>query len=129
MTFYLAGLGMALSLRRPILVEINPDRATLFTVLPDGRIANLIRFKLANRTGKAAHVRLWVEGLPGAELALPANPVVLQPGETFQRTVELRAPFVQDGQDVHHIRILAQSDGARKADAEEMTFITPLKRN
>lgn len=129
MAFYLAGLGMALSLRRPVLVEINPDRATMFTVLPDGRIANLIRFKLANRTGKVAQVRLWVEGLPGADLALPANPVVLQPGETFERTVELRAPFVQDGQDVHHIRILAQADGARKSDAEEMTFITPLKRN
>jgi hypothetical protein len=42
--------------------------------------------------------------------------------------VELRAPFVQDGQDVHHIRILAQADAARKADAEELTFITPLKR-
>jgi len=42
--------------------------------------------------------------------------------------VELRAPYVQDGQDVHHIRILAQSDAARHADAEEMTFITPLKR-
>ena len=128
MTFYLAGLGMALSLRRPVLVEINPDRATMFKVLDDGRIANLIRFKLANRTGRTACVRLWVEGLPGAELALPANPVVLQPGETFERTVELRAPFAQDGQDVHHIRILAQSDAARKSDAEDMTFITPLKR-
>jgi cytochrome c oxidase accessory protein FixG len=129
MLFYLTGLGLALSLRRPVLVEINPDRATMFKVLDDGRIANLIRFKLANRTGKTASVRLWVEGLPGAELALPANPVVLKPGETFERTVELRAPFAQDGQDVHHIRILTQSDTARKSDAEDMTFITPLKRN
>jgi len=128
MTFYLGGLAMALSLRRPVLVEINPDRSTMFKVLDDGRIANLIRLKLANRTGKATQVRLWVEGLAGAELALPANPVLLQPGETFERTVELRAPFVQDGQDVHHIRILAQADAARKADAEELTFITPLKR-
>jgi len=128
MTFYLGGLAMALSLRRPVLVEINPDRSTMFKVLEDGRIANLIRLKLANRTGKATQVRLWVEGLAGAELALPTNPVTLQPGETFERTVELRAPFVQDGQDVHHIRILAQTDAARKADAEELTFITPLKR-
>ena len=128
MAFYLTGLGMALSLRRPVLVEINPDRSTMFKVLEDGRIANLIRLKLANRTGKATQVRLWVEALPGADLALPTNPVLLQPGETFERTVELRAPFVEDGQDVHHIRILAQTDGARKADAEELTFITPLKR-
>jgi len=128
LTFYLTALGLALSLRRPVLVEINPDRATMFKVLDDGRIANLIRFRLANRTGKTAQVRLWVEGLAGADLALPANPVILQPGETFERTVELRAPYVQDGQDVHHIRILAQSDAARHADAEEMTFITPLKR-
>lgn len=129
MAFYLTGLGMALSLRRPVLVEINPDRSIMFKVLPDGRVANLIRIKLANRTGLASRVRLWVEGLDGAELALPANPVVLQPGETFERTVELRAPFVQDGQDVHHIRILAQNDRGRKADAEALTFITPVKRN
>ncbi|HJW44107.1 MAG TPA: 4Fe-4S binding protein [Geothrix sp.] len=128
MAFYLTGLGLALSLRRPVLVEINPDRATLYKVLEDGRVANLIRLKLANRTGAATHVRLWVEGLPGADLALPANPILLQPGETFERTVELRAPYVPDGQDVHPIRILAQADAARKPDAEAMTFITPLKR-
>lgn len=129
MAFYLTGLGLALSLRRPVLVEINPDRSTLYKVLEDGRVANLIRLKLANRTGRAAQVRLWVEGLPGARLALPTNPVALQPGETFERTVELQAPFVPDGQDVHHIRILAQANSSRKADAEDLTFITPLKRN
>ncbi|MBI1752925.1 MAG: 4Fe-4S binding protein [Acidobacteria bacterium] len=129
MAFYLVGLVLALSFRRPVLVEINPDRSTLFKVLEDGRVANLIRLKLANRTGRASRVRLWVEGLPGADLALPANPVPLKPGETYAGTVELRAPFVQDGQDVHHIRILAQAEGARRADAEELTFITPLKRN
>ena len=128
LAFYLGGLALALSLRRPVLVEINPDRSVMFKVLEDGRIANLIRLKLANRTGRIAQVHLTVEGLAGAELALPGNPVVLKPGETFERTVELRAPFVQDGQDVHHIRILAKADGARSADAEEMTFIMPLKR-
>ena len=128
MACYLGGLALALSLRRPVLVEINPDRATMYKLLDDGRVANMIRLKLANRTGRNVQVRLWVEGLPGADLALPANPVALKPGESFERTVELRAPFVQDGEDVHHIRILAQSDAARKSDAEEMTFITPIKR-
>ncbi len=128
LAFYLTGLALALSLRRPVLVEINPDRSTMFKVLEDGRIANLIRLKLANRTGKTAQVRLWVEGLAGADLILPANPISLGPGETFERTVELRASAVQAGQDIHHIRILAQSDAATKADAEDMTFITPLPR-
>ena len=128
LAFYTIGLGVALSLRRPVLVEVNPDRATMFKVLDDGRIANFMRVKLANRTGREARVRLWVDGLPGADLALPANPLVLQPGETFQSTVELRAPMGREGEDVHHIRILSQVEGARRADAEEMTFITPLKR-
>ena len=128
LAFYLTGLVVAMAMRRPVLVEINPDRSVMFKVLEDGRIANLIRCKLANRTGRPTQVRLWVEGLAGADLALPTNPVTLQPGETFEQTVELRAPFVQDGQDVRHIRILAQSTSARTADAEELTFIMPLKR-
>jgi cytochrome c oxidase accessory protein FixG len=128
LAFYLGGLALVLSLRRPVLVEINPDRSTLYTVRNDGRIVNQIRLKLANRTGKAAQVHLWVEGLPGAELVLPANPIALQPGETFSRTVELRAPFAGDGQDVHPIRILTQVGGSRTVDAEAMTFITPLTR-
>ncbi|MBK8793218.1 MAG: 4Fe-4S binding protein [Holophaga sp.] len=128
MLFYLVGLGIALSLRRPVLVYIASDRSTLYTVQADGKVVNRVRIKLANRSPRATTVRLWVDGLPGAELALPANPVPLALGEVLEQTVDLRAMPWADAQDVTQIRILAQAQGDRAPDATELTFLMPLPR-
>ncbi len=125
--FYVSGLAVALSMRKPVLVQIAPDRSTLFTVGADGRIANRIRIKLANRSSKPVGVRLWTEGLPGAELELPENPVQLAPGAVFDRTVELRAAPWPGSVDVNPLRILAQPSTQSTPDAEALNFIMPVK--
>jgi cytochrome c oxidase accessory protein FixG len=123
--FYAIGLGTALSMRRPVLVRIAPDRITLYKTLDDGRYANLIRIKLANRRSEPTSIAFTVEGIPQAELALSPNPLQLAPGESFERTVELRAPRWPGAQDVNRFRILAQPAGERAPDVFEMTFILP----
>jgi polyferredoxin len=122
---YMSGLAVALSMRKSLLVRIAPDRTVLYTILPDGRIVNLVRINLANRSTQPVAVRFWVEGLAGAELALARNPIPLAPGEVFQGTFELRVPRASSSVDVNHIRILAQAGGA-SPEVVEMTFIMPV---
>ncbi|MBI4912059.1 MAG: 4Fe-4S binding protein [Acidobacteria bacterium] len=125
--FYVSGLGAALSMRRPVLVQIAPDRSVLFENLPDGRIGNRIRIKLANRSSKPVTVRLWTEGLPGAELDLPANPVSLDPGAVFDRTVLLKVRPWSGAEEVNPLRILAQTSSQAQPEVEALNFILPAK--
>lgn len=125
--FYVSGLAAALSMRRPVLVQVAPDRSTLFSVLGDGRIANLIRLKLANRSSKPVTVRIWTEGLPNAELDLPQNPVQLAPGEVFERTVELRAAPWAGSVDVNPLKIIALPSTQTAPDVAALNFIMPIK--
>lgn len=127
--FYLSGLAVALSMRRPVLVYIAADRSTMYEIQPDGRVANRIRIKLANRSSKPVQVKLWVEGIPNADLALTPNPVPLAPGQLVEDTVDLRAPRWPGAQDVNQIRIMAQPSNAKSPDISEMTFIMPSKGN
>ena len=125
--FYVSGLGVALSMRKPVLVQVAPDRSTLFSVGADGRIANRIRIKLANRSPKPVSVRLWTEGLPGAVLDLPENPVQLSPGAVFDRTVDLWAAPWPGSQDVNPLKILSLPSTQSTPDAEALNFIMPVK--
>jgi cytochrome c oxidase accessory protein FixG len=123
--FYVSGLAVALSMRKSLLVRIAPDRTRLYSILPDGRIVNMVRLNLANRSSKPVAVRCWVEGLAGAELALERNPIPLGPGEVFERTFEMRVPRSSSTTDVNHVRIFTQAAGSAP-EMVEMTFIMPL---
>ncbi len=125
--FYFSGLAVALSVRRPVLVYIAADRSTMYTILSDGRVANRIRVKLANRSGQPVRVALWAEGIPNAELSLATNPVPLAPGQLIETTVELRAPRWPGAQDVNPFKILAQASDSKSPDVSELTFIMPAK--
>jgi cytochrome c oxidase accessory protein FixG len=129
LTFYLTGLGVALSMRQPVLVYIAADRSTLYNIHPDGRVANRIRLKLANRSDKPVKVSLWVDGIPNAQLAIAPNPISLAPGQLLEDTVNLLVPNWPGAQDVNQIRVLAQPSNARTPEITELTFIMPAKRN
>lgn len=125
--FYLSGLLAALSMRRAVLVQVTPDRSTLYRIAEDGRVSNAMRLKLANRSSKAQRVMLRLENLPGAEIVQLANPVDLQPGETVQHTFEIRAPRKADAQDVNRFRLVAEATGEKKPETFDLTFIMPVE--
>ena len=126
--FYISGLSVALSMRRPVLVRIAPDRTYLYKILDDGRVANQMRLKIANRSRTPAQVRLWVENLPGAEIALAENPRQLAAGETWDANFELRARPWAGSQDVNHFKFLVQSTGESTPDEFDLTFILPVPK-
>lgn len=124
---YFSALAASLWLRKPVLVRVAADRTTLFTKLPDGRIENRVRLNLANRTGRPEFVRVWVEGLPQAEVVLAANPIPLAPGASVEQIFAIRAPLFPGATDVNPIRVMTQSSDGKVAEASEMSFIMPYR--
>jgi polyferredoxin len=125
--FYASGLFAALSLRRPVLVRIAPDRATLYRTGADGRIYNKFRYTLANRSQKPAAVVFSVDHLPGAVLDLPSNPVALQPGQSLSANFEISAPAGRRADLVTHFEIRTSTIPEQVTDTFPMTFLAPTE--
>ncbi len=124
--FYAAGLFTALSLRRAVLVQIAPIRATLYRQDQDGTVYNRFRLKIANRSNQQQTVVLGIEDLPGAKFASFENAVVVSGGQALEREFEIAAPRsagVAPG--VNHFRLTSRV--GNESDAVEQTFITPFK--
>jgi cytochrome c oxidase accessory protein FixG len=116
---YATALTTALAMRRPVLVHIAPERATLYRLDPDGRITNLFRYTIANRGSKPAAVAIAIQGLPGASLALQSNPIPVPPGSSQQGTFEISEPGGIHHELVTHFQIVAGGDTI------PMTFLAP----
>jgi len=130
MVAYLCALGVAIYGRKPVLMRLSPDRTTLFTKLPDGRIANRVRMNLASRLSRPVQVKVWVERLPGVQVGLEPNPFTLEPGQSLERTFDIIAPATWPGaQELNPIRVVIQSSDRNGSDGADMMFIMPAARN
>lgn len=123
--FYGSGLFVALGMRRAVLVQIAPVRATLYRIGPDGRIYNQFRYRIANRGAKPGAVVFSIQHLPGASLAMASNPVRVQPGESAQGEFEISRPAGRRDELVSHFTILTNTVPDRESDAIPMTFLAP----
>jgi cytochrome c oxidase accessory protein FixG len=124
--FYAAGLGVAFSMRHPVLVQISPERGQdLYRVGSDGQVYNRFRFAVANRRGRPSAVLFSLRFLPAAHLIIAVNPVGTKPGETSQGFFEIAQPAGSTPELVTHFEILASTipDGA--VDSFPMTFLAP----
>ncbi len=128
MAGYLTALALAVALHKTVMVRITPDRTTMFQLLPDGRVANRVRLDLANRSSRPVDVRVWVAGLPGAQVGLD-SPLRLAPGESLERTFDLTAKAWPGAQELNPIQVLAQSSDQSNPEVSEMMFIMPAKGN
>lgn len=126
--FYASGLFVALSMRRSVLVQLAPDRATLYRLDDAGIVYNRFRLKLGNRARRPDLVTLGTEGLPNARLSLPSNPVPLKPGEERSLEFEIGAPPFPGARDVNHFRITARALNAGESETFDETFIMPVER-
>ena len=112
---YAGGLFAALSTRKPVLARVTADRAVMYRVAPDGRIANRFRYTLANRGKSATSVAFSAPNLPGATLSVREVP--LQPGESVRGEFEIFAPRALEP--VTHFTIVAGDETI------PMTFLSP----
>jgi hypothetical protein len=125
--FYASGLFVALGMRRAVLVQIAPVRATLYRIGTDGRIYNQFRYRIANRGGKPGAVTFSIQNLPGASLAMAPNPVRVQPGESAAGDFEISRPHGRRDELVSHFTILTNTVPDRESDALPMTFLAPAE--
>ena len=123
---YAAALFTSLSMRRAVLVEISPMRATLYRQDESGTVYNRFRLQVANRSSKQQTVVLAIDGLPGTNFVAFENAVVVDGGQSLEREFEIAAPpsaSLPPG--VNHFRLVSRVGNER--DSVEETFITPFK--
>jgi polyferredoxin len=125
--FYASGLFVALGMRRAVLVQIAPVRATLYRIGPDGRIYNQFRYRIANRGGKPGAVVFSIRQLPGASLGMAPNPVRVKPGESLAGDFEISRPPGRRDELVSHFTILTNTVPDGESDAIPMTFLAPTE--
>lgn len=65
--------------RQTVGMQVTKNRAALYTVRPDGSVVNAYNITLSNMGGAGVYCELSVDGIQGAELAVPENPVFLPP--------------------------------------------------
>jgi cytochrome c oxidase accessory protein FixG len=116
---YAGGLLTALSMRKPLLARVSPDRSVMYRVGPDGRIYNRFQYTLANRGKTAVSAPISTRDLPGAQLSL--RTVSLRAGESANGEFEISAPGVRRGDVVTHFTIVF---GDEKIP---MTFLAPVE--
>jgi cytochrome c oxidase accessory protein FixG len=63
-----------------------------YTLQPDGAVANQVRIKVSNRGGSARDYRIAIEGVPGATVIAPMNPLPVPAGETRTTSVFVVLP-------------------------------------
>lgn len=122
---YGIGLYIAISMRQAVLVQIAPDRTTMYQVAKDGKIANKFRLQIANRGHEQATVILNIEDLPGATLADTERAIVVNPGGTLQTEFQVMVPPGSVPGGVNHFQIVTKVGNEQQKFPQ--TFITPSK--
>ena len=120
--------GVGLAMRAPVAMDVIRDRGTLARLGDGGRIENVYRVQLANRTDRAASYRLAAEGLPGLVVDAPVT-WQLAAGEVRPFTVRLAlsaedAAAAGPGPQPIRFRLVAPDAGGIVVD-ERSTFIVP----
>ncbi len=128
--FYASGLFVALGMRRAVLVQVAPVRATLYRVGPDGRIYNQFRYRIANRGSRPGAVVFSIAAIcPERRSPSATNPVAVQPANRHKassRSPARRAaatswsPLQHPHQYRAGARVRHHSDDLSRARGEQM---------
>lgn len=101
----------ALATRASAEVTVLRGAGEPFMREPDGRIANQVRIKIANRSRASHSYRIELDGAPGATVVAPQNPFPVQAGamETTSLFVLLPSTAFHEGERAVRFRV---TDGA-----------------
>ncbi len=120
--------GASLWARNGLAFNVIRDRGVLARVVEEGRIENVYRLQIMNRTEQAQAVQLSVSGLPGLAIATGTH-ATAGPNEVNAVTVRLSLP-AESAQALtpgaHAIEFVIAPDGhADRLVREKSTFVLP----
>ena len=115
----------SLALRTPLKVDVIRDRGALARMVEQGRIENVFRLQVMNATESTQRYQISVSGLPGIELASPAEVEVL-PTEVRSTAVRVQIPPGSTAPGSHTIVFDIRATG-ESADhvSEKAAFVVP----
>ena len=115
----------SLALRTPLKVDVIRDRGALARMVEHGRIENVFRLQVMNATESTQRYQISVSGLPGIELASPAEVEVL-PTEVRSTAVRVQIPPGSTAPGSHTIVFDIRATG-ESADhvSEKAAFVVP----
>jgi cytochrome c oxidase accessory protein FixG len=125
--FYFTGLMVALSMRHPLQVRVQPDRTSLYTSNEQGESTNKFRFNVDNRGSVDATLAIQLESTEKA-LHLTTSQLSVKAGGSVQELIEVAIPpdALQPG--VYPITLHTVSEpGAIKASFP-MTFVMAKRK-
>jgi len=122
---YATGLSIAIGLRQPVLLRIMPDRITLYSIAPDGRIHNRFRMLASNRGHVQATISLSVADLEGGSIEGISERKTLEPGQSAQVQFDVVVPPSSVHPGVNRIRILADVAPGKIGQQFSETFFAP----
>jgi cytochrome c oxidase accessory protein FixG len=118
------GVGVSLTLRVPMKVDVIRDRGALARMVEQGRIENVYRLQIMNATEDKQAVSLAVEGMDGIVIA--SEPMVdVLPTEVRTLAVRVQVPpGAHSGSHPIVFKLQSQNDAAIQLD-EKTTFLVP----
>ena len=122
---YAVGLAVVIGMRQPVLLQVMPDRAALYSVGPDGRIHNRFRILASNRGQVSASVTLSTTGLKGAEFQGLETTIFLEPGATSQKQFDVVVPAESLQPGINRMRIVANLVPGKRGISFAETFFAP----
>lgn len=125
LTVYAIGLSVVISVRKPVLVRIMPDRMTLYTLSNDGLVHNEFRIVASNRSRIQKQLTISFLGLPQGSVMSLNRPLVMAPGETIQSEFDMAAPAAAMPPGVNHMKFIANVPEQKTGIFDE-TFIAPM---
>ncbi len=128
MLCYASGLAVALSMRNPVLVRINPIRTTsLYRVNAAGEVENQFSVSVSNRGSQNAKVAIAVDSLQGARVEELPNPLSVAPGETTRKDFAVAVPRGAALGDVTHFHFQVEAQPGGRKQTIDMTWLMPPK--
>ncbi|MCC7258444.1 MAG: cytochrome c oxidase accessory protein CcoG [Gammaproteobacteria bacterium] len=117
----------SLAWRAPVRLDVLRDRNALYRELADGQIENVYPLKILNKDGERRHVRITVDGLPGARVRTAPATIELAPNSLLDVVTRVSVSRDQAPPGRSDVTFRVEAENGHTVHAErEARFMGPL---